>query len=182
MNNKMVKAIVIIVSIIFSIIGIFSFIFIVFIIVDTVEDKMYDNEVRESFSELILDAPDEFDKDDTYYINYSYDDNGTYCYMNIYPSEKYNTLEYEFNESVRYTLNDKVSGLNELNINGNKVLNAEVETEDSKEYYYGIESKNYYYIIKYSIYDNMKGDRSDIDTNLCYSAKDRIISSLNTLK
>ncbi len=46
------------------------------------------------------------------------------------------------------------------------------------EYYYALASKNFYYLFKYIIFDNLNGDRGNLDSSICYSSREKIISSI----
>ena len=39
-------------------------------------------------------------------------------------------------------------------------------------------SSNYYYLLEYRLVDYLQGDRDNNEVNICYSSKDKIISSI----
>ena len=79
---------------------------------------------------------------------------------------------------ITFSLSDKVSDLKEVSINDSKMYYIDKKSNGNIEYYYGVESSNYYYLLTYSIDDFENGDRSDLDSNFCYNSKDRILSSV----
>ncbi len=146
-------------------------------------DKYYDSE--EDFSEIDYNIPNEFEVDDdnSFSKYYNCDENDVYSYVSIHSYKKslYKDKEKWFKGCFTITLNDKVSDIEEIEINGSKVLFLKIESENSIYYCYGFESSNYYYSLTYSIYDYESGDRADIDTNKCYISRDAIVNSV-TLK
>jgi hypothetical protein len=136
------------------------------------------------FSEISYEVPKEFELDNSITHNrlYSYSEDSLYCYLTIssYEKEYYDDFEEWFKERIVFNLNDKVSDLEQLNVNGNNILhiNRVRNKENSKNSYYGLSSKNYYYFINYDITDYLNGDRENMDDNLCYNAIDEIISSI----
>ena len=140
----------------------------------------YKNE--EDFKEIEYNIPESFtnDNDNTFGRYYNCDDNDVYSYVAIHSYEKslYDSKEKWFKNNFTFTLNDKVSDLEELDINGNKVLFLKIESEHNVNYCYGFESSNNYYSLSYSIYDYKSGDRADMDTNKCYISHEDIINSV----
>ena len=143
-----------------------------------IEDAMYEKDIQKEYSEISIDVPKEFEKMGKYSF-YSYSNDGVSCHIDIYPSEKYEkNFEKWFKSNVYNDLNDTVSDIKEESINGYKVLTTVVKSPSHTEYYYGFNGTNYYYNITYDIYDSSNGDRVDTDSNLCFTAKDAILSSV----
>ena len=112
---------------------------------------------------------------------YSYEDDDIYCTVNLENQDKKyydKSLEEYLKSSIYITLNDKVSEVIKNETKNIEFMQVKIETDSNEEYYYAFETKNNYYLLKYRITDYKNGDRSDIDTNICYTAKDKILSSI----
>ncbi len=173
-------------NIVISIVGVVIIAFIglvVFHFISQITNNKKEKEEMElRFKEITFSVPSEFEYEPYYTIkDYSYSDNGVYCNFAIRSSDKeyYDSLEEWFKERINFNLNDKVSELKEVDINGKTFLNINKEYVNEKSYYYGVSSSNYNYFIEYTISDYMNGDREDINDNLCYNSFDKIISSIN---
>lgn len=155
------------------------FVFVLHVIIENSNNYLKEN----LFSEISYKIPSKFecDEDYTYSRYYNYKENSVYCSFSVHVSEKdyYDDINNWFKENIRISLNDKVSELKEVNINNNKMLYIEKRSKGSLDYYYGLETSKYFYQLTYSIDDYENGDRNDLDSNYCYNAKDRIISSVN---
>ncbi len=164
--------------VIIALLGFFVFYF----ICQIVDSKKEKERMEIMFEEITYNVPSEFKYDDYYATkDYRYSDNEVYCNFTIRSSNKeyYDNLEKWFKERINFNLNDKVSELNEVDINGKTFLNINRENIHEKIYYYGVSSSNYNYFIEYIISDYKNGDREDINDNLCYNSLDKIISSIN---
>ena len=153
------------------------------VIVIYVVDRDNDYEENEElFSEISYEVLPEFELDDEYYGSkyYRFESDDVYCSFDVNVDEKDDSgdLKKWFSSHIYSNLSDKVGELKELTINDNKVYHIYKKSNYDIEYYYGISSSNYYYLITYRITDYEKGDREDIDSNLCYNAKDKIISTI----
>lgn len=132
----------------------------------------------DEFSEIDYEIPDEMEIDDTFEF-YDYYEDDISCEADFYSSEKYDeAFETWFKSIVNVSLNDEVGEVKELTIGGKKAYSVEIKSEDEVEHYYGLESSNYYYLLKYSIYDDLKEDRTDKDTNVCYISENKILDSI----
>lgn len=155
------------------------FVFLLNIIIKGLNSYNYEN----LFTEISYEIPSKFDKDEDYAYSryYNYNDNSVYCSFSINVTEKdyYDDINDWFKENIRINLNDKVSELKEVVINNTKMLYIEKKSKGSLDYYYGVETPSYFYLLKYNIDDYENGDRSDLDYNYCYNAKDKIIASVN---
>jgi hypothetical protein len=153
--------------------------FIFFLVSDDDDDYYFGEDL---FSEISYEVPSKFEGDEDYSYSryYNYDDDSLYCYFRVSASEKeyYDDLEDWFKEMITFSLSDKVSDLKEVSINDSKMYYIDKKSNGNIEYYYGVESSNYYYLLTYSIDDFENGDRSDLDSNFCYNSKDRILSSV----
>ena len=168
------------------VIGIAIILVIVLAILQSYKD--YPEEEKESFDEISYTVPSEFEvseySDSKYYFYY---DSDVKCSLDITLTEKARERSFEkwFKGEITFTLNDELGELEELDINGNKILGIQKRRgEDYSwsqvEYYYGVESSNYYYMINYNIIDYDKGDREASESSLCLTALDSILSSIKT--
>ena len=145
---------------------------------NAVEDKKYDDMQKREFSEIEYIIPSEFESDDNFIMSNYYEDD-VYCGAYFYASSKYDTnLEEWFKQRVTVSLDDEVGEVKELTIGGKKAYSIEVKTKYKVEHYYGLESSNYYYMFNYYIDDDLKQDRNDIDTNICYISENKILDSI----
>lgn len=161
------------------ILAIIVFVFILSIIVKHSNNRFSEN----LFTEISYEVPSKFEKDEdyTYSRYYRYSDNSVHCsfYVSVDEKDYYDDFSDWFKSRIRFNLNDEVSELKEVTINNQKMLYIEKKSKGSLEYYYGVESAKYFYLLTYNIDDYENGDRNDLDSNLCYNAKDRIIESVN---
>ena len=168
-NNKVIIAIIAVLVTILGIIGVRKL-----LESDYNDDEMY--------TEITYTVPDSFEYDDNSYTKYySYYMDSGYCsfYIDADDKDYYDGLKDWFNERIRFSLNDKVSDLTEVIINGNKMFYIDKKGKYGTEYYYGVESSNHYYLLIYTVYDRSNGDRSDYGTNICDTARDEIIKTVN---
>ncbi len=140
------------------------------------------------FTEISYKVPKTFEEDD--YSNskyYSFYDTSLNCTIDIRADKKLHEESFEkwFKGEINFNLNDEVSELEQLDINGNKILGIQKKSGENYswsevERYYGVESSNYYYIIDYRIIDYKNGDRTDTETSMCLSTLDTFLSSIKT--
>lgn len=142
----------------------------------------YDNNKDELFSEISYDVLPEFKLDNSFHSSkyYNYDNGNIYCSFIVDADEKEYNDDFKtwFSKHIYYNLNDKVGELKEITINNNTMYYIDKISGYDTAYYYGLQTSNYYYFITYRITDYEKGDIEDIDTNLCYTAKDKFISTV----
>ena len=140
----------------------------------------YDN--KNMFSEISYTIPKGFKKDDEYHYTkyYTYSKNDVYCNIDIDVTEKdyYKDVKEWVNRIVHFNLTDKISNPTDININNIDMYYVDKKNENAEEYYYGMESSHYFYMITYKIRDSLNGDRADKDNNLCYTAKEKLLSSI----
>ena len=144
----------------------------------------YSRDYKDDYKEIEYEKPEKFSKsDDTYsFIGHYYSDDNISCNISIssYAKEYYDSKE----DVLRYIsvqVSNKVTGPEDVDINGYKVKKLTVESNDyakDTDYYYIFESTNYYYKVEYSISDYAKGDRTDLDTNPCLTSKDNFLNSI----
>ena len=168
-------------KIIFIIIGGVLFlvtISIIFFIQDKISDLEYKKYHEKDFDEIEYVIPREFESDEAYKTYHYYNDD-IQCRADFYSFSKYN-LDFKdwFKGTIVVSLDDEIGEIEELTIGGKKAYYVEVKTKYRVEHYYGIESTNHYYSFNYSIYDNLKQDREDLDSNVCYISENRIVDSI----
>lgn len=183
-GRKTVDKIAIIIIVMFSCIILF---FIINFFKKLVNGEYDTNEEKQIYKEkIVYKIPKKFEKIYDDYYNYDTDD--VYCSINITETEKslyynsYTSLDEYLKNNITIHLSDQVSDMEELKINNNKVLYLSVKTKNEIVYYYGVEGTEKYYMLEYKIHDYKKGDRKDIDTNICYTAKDKILNSIEIKK
>jgi len=177
-NSNQKKPILIVGMVLGVIISIGILSIVIALIVDDINGINY-------FDEISYETPEKFDVEDyDSFRSMSYSDNRLYCYIELesYEKEYYKDAKNVIEKNVQFGLNDDVSDLEEFNENGKKGYKLTVKTMEElslqNKSYYSIESTNYIYLIKYSTYDYKKGDREDINTHICYTAKDDFIKSI----
>ena len=145
-------------------------------------NKDYEKERENEFSEIEYKVPKYFDKDEgIYYRDYSYSKNSIYCDLSVsnYDKKYYKSPQEILEKVVTFTLADEVSGIQELDLSvkGKQLI---IKGEDETNYYYSIESSNYYYLFDYEITDYKNGDREDATTNKCITSREKIIDTIRT--
>lgn len=145
------------------------------------EDNTYEREREREFSEIEFIVPKYFEKDEILYKDYSYKENSVYCDLSVinYDKRYYKSPDEILERFVSFTLADEVSGIQELDLSvkGKQLI---IKGEDETNYYYSIESSNYYYLINYEITDYKNGDREDATTNKCITSREKIINTIKT--
>ena len=160
----------------------FFFIFFLFInsfVSEVIDDIDSEFEDEDDYAEIVYIIPDEFEEEDYYgSYHYSYSGEEVSCSIYIDESNKWNDFEYWFKGRVNIDLNDKVTELTKTNINDNNVLTVTKISDYDKVFYYGFESTNHYYEFEYKIYDSSHGDNEEAKTSICYTALDKVLSSI----
>lgn len=170
---------------IFGIIGsIIALIIIVSVVSGKVEEQKYREEDKKMYNEIKYEVPDELENDsDLYHPWFSKYERDYSCFFTVYANKKeyYDSMEEYLKTAVSANIGDEVSEIEELEFQ-EKMYSVSVTKKKTSEvdYYYVVESKNYYYELKYHIMDYQKGDRDDIDTNVCYTSKDKILKTILT--
>ena len=111
---------------------------------------------------------------------YHYYGNNVSCTFDV---DSFSTYNY-FNGSdyikdrITFTLNDKVSDIKEVDLNGYKWFYFGVDGGNNKEYYYATIKDDKGYLLKYEISDYLRGDSNKDRDSFCYTEYDKIISSV----
>ena len=170
-NNKKIVLVIAIVFIIL-IIGIIS--------VRVYLENHYYYDDKEDYNEISYTTPKGLESGDYFDDYYSYYGDDISCSFSVNASDKYYNKDFKkwFENNIRVSLSDKVGEMKEISIGNTTGYYIDVQTDTRKEYYYGVESTNHYYLLEYNIYDDLNGDRPDLETNICYTAKDKIIESI----
>ena len=129
------------------------------------------------YDEISYDVPSDFEGDDHYY---SYYDDFIACNFDVngYEKEIYESTKDLLTEQVYLRLDDEISDIKEEVINDIPMSYVKLENGSFVKYYYAFESSNYIYLFNYDINDDLHGDRSDAKENICYTAKDEILSTI----
>ena len=171
MKNKNIFIPIVILILVAIVLGIFVFV--------KKSENSFSNNL---FTEISYEMPLKFEKDEEYVYSryYRYTDNSVHCSFSVNVDEKdyYNGFNNWFKGRIYFTLNDKVSELKEVAINNTKMLYVDKKSDSYTDYYYGVESSKYYYLLTYSISDYKHGDGNELESNICLSAKDKIIESV----
>lgn len=172
MKNKNIFIPIVIIVLVAIVLGIFVFV-----------KKSENSFSKNLFTEISYDVPLKFERDEEYAYSryYRYTDNFVHCSFSVNVDEKdyYNGFNNWFKGRIHFNLNDEISELKEITVNDIKMLYIEKKSRGSLDYYYGVESSKYFYLLTYSIDDYENGDRNDLDSNFCYNVKDNIIDSVN---
>ncbi len=152
---------------------------------DNVWSEKYREETNVELSEISYEIPKEFEESDYIYSkNYSFYNGNYSCTVKISGERKENIIHRSddllnwLKKEIFIYLSDDVSETKELDINNTKSYNIDVKRDFSTESYYAFESSNYYYLLEYRLVDYLQGDRDNNEINICYSSKDKIISSI----
>lgn len=169
MKNK--KVVIIIAVVIF--VACFVLILLASIISDLLEEK----KSNARYDEISYEVPSEFTGSSHYY---SYYGDSISCHIDVdaYEKDSYESPKKVLEDNVYFQLDDEVSDLKEEEFNGIKMYYVSKKNSASEEYYYAFESTNYIYSFEYDISDYLHGDREDSENNICYTAMDKIISSI----
>ena len=140
-----------------------------------IDDLKYKNSYDEEFDEIEYTVPKEFD--DYVADNYfSYYGEKFSCNINITASEKRYISDFEkwFKRQINVDLNDKVGDIKEIEVDSKKAYNVEVESNNRIIHYYGLESTNYFYEVRYTLYDDNHGEKE----NPCAAYEGEFIASI----
>lgn len=149
------------------------------------EEKEYrygdEKEKDKYLSNIIYEVPSSFEKDNNYAgYNYNYYKLYNHCsfevkYFDIY--NNYENGEEYLKDNIRFTLNDDVENIKEVDINNNKWYLMVKNSKSYKNYYYATIYNGVGYYMEYEIYDYNNGDHEASD-NFCEVSYDKIISSV----
>ena len=150
-------------------------IYIIIVIGEKINDKKFEKEILEEYSDIDFEVPKDFEKTGAFHSYYYYKD-GISCRFAVDSSEIYQEdFEKWFKSRLIVNLNDEVGDLKEIEINGNKAFSVEVRSNDSVEHHYALRSSKYYYSIEYTISNY---DKEENPEHLCYVSEDKILSSI----
>lgn len=170
MNNKLKITLIVLAPIVIVV-----SIFLIMIIGEKTNDKKFEKEILEEYSDIDFEVPKEFEKSGRFHSYYYYKD-GISCRFAVDSSEIYQEdFERWFKSRLIVNLNDEVGDLKEIEINGNKAFFVEVRSNDSVEHHYALRSSKYYYSIEYTISNY---DKEENPEHICYVSEDKILSSI----
>lgn len=164
---------------------IFAVIIVGLIVFSYCEDYKYryeDEKERDKYlSNIIYEVSDSFKRDEyTYSVNYSYYQSYNHCSFEIKYFDNYNKYvsgdEY-LRDNIRFTLNDDVENVKEVDINNNKWYLIIKNSKSYKNYYYATIYNGVGYYMEYEIYDYNNGDYEG-NNNFCEVSYNKIISSV----
>ena len=131
-------------------------------------------------NEITYDVPIEFEAnyfENNAYFYYKEDDNLSCSLFVSRNKPEYHIYEW-FKRQIRY-YNAYVDYDSKFVQNGITIYQYEYNGNPNQtEYYYALASDNYYYLFKYTIFDKLNGDRENLDSSVCYSSREKIISSI----
>ena len=173
-------------------VGIILLLFILLFMINSINNRItgkneYNKYLKEKYdkinNEITYKIPNEFQtKDKIYYSYYNEDIDCKLEFMNEEKDSYKNNLEDFLKKNIYVSLDYNISEVIKNETKNINYLLITTERNNNKTYYYAFESMDNYYIFEYSIYDYKKGDRKDIDTNICYTAKDKILNSIEIKK
>lgn len=137
-----------------------------------------ENEYVDSLENISYDVPREFEKSEygEYYHYYGDDISCDFEVRDFYVYSYGDGKEYlENNVSVH--LSDKVSFVEEVDVNGDMWYYFSKKNRGDVSYYYAIVKDNKGYYMEYSIRDYLNGDYSE-NNNFCMASYGEIISSV----
>ena len=169
MKNK--KVVIIIAVVIFAVC------FVLMLLASIISDLLEEKETNTRYDELSYEVPSKF-KGSSHYYSYYEDSVSCHIDFDAYEKNSYESPKKVLEDNVYFQLDDEVSDLKEEEFNGIKMYYVSKKNSASEEYYYAFESTNYIYSFEYDISDYLHGDREDSENNICYTAMDKIISSI----
>lgn len=131
-------------------------------------------------NEITFDVPLEFEAfyDEKNAIFEYKEDDSLSCKLFVSRNKpEYHIYEW-FKSQIRY-YNVNIDYNSKFVQNGITIYQFEYDKDPTRtEYYYALASNNYYYLFNYIIFDDLKGDRENLDSSICYSSREKIISSI----
>lgn len=177
MKNK--SFIIVLIVGIIIVVGIISFALIGFVLIkaSNLDNNAYLKNIEFNIS-------DKFEKKNYGdFISYYYfdSDNDLSCTFDVsvedYSYNSYNDGKEYLEDSVYHNSKDKVSDIEEIDINNFKWYKMSVLNSGKYNYYYATIKNGVVYELKYDINDYLDGDRSNNDS-FCITERDKIISSV----
>ena len=162
------------------IIGAIIFVIVIFVIYK-VNDNIYDDDYYKYLDNIDYKVSSEFEESKYSKGYYRYYNDDISCNFSI---DSFSTYSYKdgseyLKDDIRFTLNDKVSDINEVDLNGYKWYSLTVEHNNEISYYYATVKDDNGYLLEYKIRDYNNGDYGNSKENFCYVEYDRIISSIS---
>ena len=164
-------------KILFILVGVIIVFFVCSWIYKQSTDYYYDgNEYLDNISYVISDKFEESEYSRGYYHYY---DDGISCSFDI---NDYSTYSYKngsdyLKDRITFTLNDEVSEISEVDLNGYKWYYMSVSKRGNINYYYATVKNDRGYILNYEINDYSYGDSLSGD-KFCDTEYDKVISSV----
>lgn len=133
-------------------------------------------------NEITFDVPLDFQasyNENTAVFKYHEDDSLSCTLWVSRNKPEYHIYEW-FKRQIRYNnANANVDYDSKFVQNGITIYQFEYRNDPTMvEYYYALASNNYYYLFHFIICDDLKGDRGNLDSSICYSSREKIISSI----
>ncbi len=138
-----------------------------------------ENEYIDYLENISYDVPGEFEKSE-YGEYYHYYGNNVSCNFEVNDFSIYsysNGKEY-LEDSVSVHLNDEVSDIKEVDLNGDLWYSFSKKNDSGISYYYAIVKGDKGYYLEYEIRDSYHGDYSDNENNFCKASYGEVISSV----
>jgi len=182
--KKSKKILIIILSTVFIILYILTWFLVVSPVFPHKDKKETKSELsRDEYikiNEITFDVPLEFEAfydEKNAIFNYKEDDNLS-CMLSVSQNiPEYHIYEW-FKRQIRY-YNVNIDYNSKFVQNGITIYQYEYDKDPTRtEYYYALASNNKYYLFNYIIFDGLKGDRENLDSSICYSSREKIISSI----
>ena len=138
---------------------------------------------KEILDKLSFKKFDVLDEDDYAFFKSLYCNENGFSLSIIVSFEeiKNNCLDIEscLKSNVIITLDDEVSDIEEVDINGIKWNKITITKKDNVTEYYITEKYEHFYLVELDLWDYYNGDREDIDTNKCLNASRGFMNSIS---
>lgn len=145
-----------------------------------VRDDYHYYDDKDYLSNISYDISSEFDSsiyDSSRYYHYYGDYISCNFSVNYFNTYNISNGEEYLKNRINITLSDKVSDIEEVDINNYKWYYMKVDSGDTIKYYYATIEKDIGYELEYNIHDYLRGDSNSND-RFCFDEYDKIISSV----
>lgn len=134
---------------------------------------------KDYLKNISYDVPKEFEKS-KYGEYYHYYGNNVSCNFEVddFSTYSYSNGKEYLEDSVSVHLNDEVSDVKEVDLNGDLWYSFNRKSGGNSSYYYAIVKDDKGYYIEYEMRDYYHGDYSNGENNFCKASYDKIISSV----
>ena len=138
-----------------------------------------ENVYVDSLENISYDVPGEFEKS-KYGEYYHYYGNKVSCDFKVddFSTYSYSNGKEYLEDNVSVHLNDEISDVKEVDLNGDLWYSFNRKSRGNISYYYAIVKEDKGYFIEYEIRDYYHGDYSNGENNFCKISFDKIISSV----